>query len=72
MVHLLVLERDGVVVATTYSNLIPNLTRSAAPYAVIENVVVEELPGNSESRFASVTLGIPSAPDAGVCGSDAM
>lgn len=42
MVRLLVLERDGVVVATTYLNVIPNLTRSAAPYAVIENVVVDE------------------------------
>lgn len=39
---LLVLEREGVVVATTYLNIIPNLTRSAAPYAVIENVVVDE------------------------------
>jgi GNAT superfamily N-acetyltransferase len=40
--HLFVLEVDGVVVATTYLNVIPNVTRSASPYAVIENVVVEE------------------------------
>lgn len=40
--HLLVLERGGDVVATTYLNVIANLTRSAAPYAVIENVVVEQ------------------------------
>jgi N-acetylglutamate synthase-like GNAT family acetyltransferase len=40
--HILLLERDGVVIGTTYLNLIPNLTRSASPYAVIENVVVEE------------------------------
>src|SRR5690348_2785102 len=40
--HLFVLEVDGAVVATTYLNLIPNLTRSASPYAVIENVVVDE------------------------------
>ena len=39
--RLYVLEVDGVVVATTYLNLIPNLTRGAAPYAVIENVVVD-------------------------------
>ena len=28
-------------VATTYLNLIPNLTRGGAPYGVIENVVVD-------------------------------
>lgn len=40
--HLFVLERDGAVVATTYLNVVPNLTRGGAPYAVVENVVVEE------------------------------
>lgn len=40
--HLFVLELDGVVVATTHLNISPNITRSASPYAVIENVVVEE------------------------------
>lgn len=40
--HLFVLELDGIVVATTYLNVIPNVTRSASPYAVIENVVVEQ------------------------------
>lgn len=39
---LFVLEHDGAVVATTYLNIIPNLTRAASPYAVIENVVVDE------------------------------
>lgn len=40
---LLLLESaDGEVVATTYLNVIPNLSRSAQPYAVIENVVVDE------------------------------
>jgi GNAT superfamily N-acetyltransferase len=39
--RLLVLEADGVVVATTYLNVIPNLTRGGSPYAVIENVVVD-------------------------------
>ena len=39
---LFVLDHDGEVVATTYLNVIPNLTRSASPYAVIENVVVDE------------------------------
>jgi GNAT superfamily N-acetyltransferase len=40
--HLFVVELDGAVVATTYLNVIPNLTRSASPYAIVENVVVEE------------------------------
>ncbi|MGC4942353.1 GNAT family N-acetyltransferase [Kribbella sp. DT2] len=40
--RLYVLERDGAVVATTYLNLVPNLTRGSRPYAVIENVVVDE------------------------------
>jgi GNAT superfamily N-acetyltransferase len=40
--HLFVLERDGPIVATTYLNVIPNITRSASPYAIVENVVVEE------------------------------
>lgn len=40
--HLFVLEVDDSVVATAYLNVIPNLTRGAGPYAVIENVVVDE------------------------------
>jgi len=40
--HLFLLELNGVVVATTYLNVIPNVTRSASPYAIIENVIVEE------------------------------
>jgi len=40
--HVLVLEADDKIVATTYLNIIPNLSRSIAPYAVVENVVVEE------------------------------
>jgi GNAT superfamily N-acetyltransferase len=40
--HLFVLELNGAVVATSYLNVIPNITRSTSPYAVIENVVVEE------------------------------
>lgn len=39
---LFVLDLDGCVVASTYLNVIPNITRSASPYAVIENVVVEQ------------------------------
>ena len=37
----IVAERERHVVATCYLNVIPNLTRSARPYAILENVVVE-------------------------------
>jgi N-acetylglutamate synthase-like GNAT family acetyltransferase len=40
--RLFVLEEDGAIVATSYLNVIPNLTRAASPYAVIENVIVEQ------------------------------
>lgn len=40
--RLCVLEVDGEVVATTYLNLVPNLTRGSRPYAVVENVVVDK------------------------------
>jgi GNAT superfamily N-acetyltransferase len=39
--HILVLELDGEIVASTYLNIIPNLSRSIAPYAVVENVIVD-------------------------------
>lgn len=39
--EILLLEVDGSIVATTYLNVVPNLTREGQPYAVIENVVVE-------------------------------
>jgi len=36
---ILVAEDKGRIVGTCYINIIPNLTRAASPYAVIENVV---------------------------------
>ena len=41
--HLFVLEDDdGAVRSTCYLNIIPNITRSASPYAIIDNVVTDE------------------------------
>lgn len=38
----ILLEINDNVIATTYLNLIPNLSRSAQPHSVIENVVVDQ------------------------------
>lgn len=38
---LFVLEDDGIVQSSCYLNVIPNITRSARPYAVIENVITD-------------------------------
>ena len=38
--QILLIENNEEVVGTCYLNIIPNLTRSARPYAVIENVVI--------------------------------
>ncbi|GAA1673925.1 GNAT family N-acetyltransferase [Kribbella yunnanensis] len=38
--RLFLFEEDGVAIASTYLNIIPNLTRGAAPYGVVENVIV--------------------------------
>lgn len=40
--ELFVAEVAGQVVATCYLNVIPNLSRNLAPYAVLENVVTEQ------------------------------
>ena len=40
--HLFVLISENKVLSTCYLNIIPNITRSARPYAIIENVVTDE------------------------------
>ena len=45
--ELFVLENSqAMVVATCYLNLIPNMTRGAAPYGIIENVVTDKASRN--------------------------
>lgn len=39
---LLVLDDGGQVQSTCYLNVVPNITRSARPYAIIENVVTDQ------------------------------
>lgn len=39
---ILLLEVDSSVIASCYLNVIPNITRSAAPYAIIENVITDD------------------------------
>lgn len=39
---LFVLEEGGRIQSTCYLNIVPNITRSARPYAIIENVVTDE------------------------------
>jgi GNAT superfamily N-acetyltransferase len=62
---LFLLEVDGEAVATTYLNVIPNMTRSAAPYAVIENVVVAERLRGTGLGKQIMTATLQAAWDAG-------
>ena len=40
--HLFVGEENEDLVGSIYLNVIPNITRSASPYAIIENVITRE------------------------------
>lgn len=53
ILHLFVASiEDQDLVASTYLNIIPNMTRGASPYAVIENVITrEDLRGSGIGRI---------------------
>ena len=43
LLYLFLLEDDSRnVIASSYLNIIPNITRAASPYAIIENVITEQ------------------------------
>ena len=42
LLSIFVLVEDAQLIASCYLNVIPNITRSASPYAIIENVITEE------------------------------
>ena len=60
-----VLEQDGAIFASTYLNVVANLTRGASPYAVIENVVVDEARRGQGLGKAIVTATLEMAWGAG-------
>ena len=63
--HLFVAEEHERIVATCYLNLIPNLTRNAAPYAIIENVVTDKDHRNQGIGKAIVQCALAYAWEAG-------
>ena len=40
--HLLIGEAAGIAIATCYLSVIPNLSRHASPFGIIENVVIDQ------------------------------
>ena len=63
--YIFVVEKDDRIISTCYLNIIPNLTRNAAPYAVIENVVTDSAMRNQGFGKAVVLAALDDAWQAG-------
>ena len=51
--RLLVVEHDGAVIGTAVLVIVPNLGHNGSPYALVENVVVDEAARGAAARRAS-------------------
>jgi GNAT superfamily N-acetyltransferase len=63
--RIFVLIKDDKIISTCYLNIIPNLTRNASPYAVIENVVTDSAYRNQGNGKAVVKFALDYAWQAG-------
>ena len=63
--HMIVCEADGMIVSSCVCLIVPNLTRGARPYALIENVVTHEDHRRCGYASACLKYAVELANDAG-------